>query len=100
MCIVQAERGHAERNERKPNRKREPIAPAPNRNQHARRKAACKLPAKLSRKKESGPFVAQRPAADENRQNWSKQHGDDSCGRKRGMDHKVRAAVMRRGILK
>jgi len=98
--IAQAERGHAERNERKPNRKREPIAPAPNRNQHARRKAACKLPAKLSRKKKSGLLVAERPPADENRQNRSKQHGDDSSSRERGMDHKIRAAVMRRDILK
>src|ERR1700719_4041746 len=98
--IAQAERGNAKRNERKPNRKREPVAPAPNRNQHARRKAACKLPAKLSRKEQPGSFVAERPPADENRQNRPQQHGDDYSSRKSGMDHTVRAAVMRRGVLK
>jgi hypothetical protein len=98
MRIAYTEQGDAKRNQREPKRKRKPVAAPAKRNQHARRKAPRKLSAKLSGKKEPGLFVAQRPAADKNRQNRPKQHGNNPSGRKRGMDYYVRSAVMRGGI--
>lgn len=99
MSIAQSQRRHAKRDECKPNRKRKPVPAPAQRNQHSRRKTPRQLAAKLSRKEEPGLFITERPAADENRQNRPQQYSNDSCGCERSMDYKIRAAVMRSGVL-